>query len=248
MGWDFNEEAAAALWALQESPDVTVLQWNLMWIQALLLLPACGTTRQPCLWKEALVPLWPSTQTACPQGQAEKSSVVTTTEGVTFGGCAWSRAGWIGSPISWQNMRCHDILCFSRGGMLRNDFWATVQLQKAIYKYLTILSVFSMAGGSVIQWLTNVMIAHEVCMSGVNWRMPAWAYWSVVSVNCLWHRPEFMQEGSGWGKKYSTGHPTWYFSHKAIFISVGTAFKESPTHPFVFRVRGKGVKNSQTNK
>lgn len=43
------------------------------------------------------------------------------------------------------------------------------KLQKAaIYKYLTILSLFSVAGGSVVQWLANVKIVHAVYMNWVN--------------------------------------------------------------------------------
>lgn len=44
-----------------------------------------------------------------------------------------------------------------------------VKLQKAAtYKYLTILSLFSVAGGPVVQWLANVKIAHAVYMNWVN--------------------------------------------------------------------------------
>lgn len=40
--------------------------------------------------------------------------------------------------------------------------------EAAMYKYLTILSLFSMAGGSVVQWPANVKIVRAVYMDWVN--------------------------------------------------------------------------------
>lgn len=70
-----------------------------------------------------------------------------------------------------------------------------VKLQEVeMYVYLTILSLFSMAGGCVVQWLANVKIVHAVLYELGKVKDASLSH---LAVYIVCQMPKIMQERSG---------------------------------------------------